>query len=70
MSYTSGVWPRVCARARPCAARTRLFWAHYHAKQGAARPPPAFAASLILIYPPKLFLRTELGTPGVRISIH
>jgi hypothetical protein len=31
------------------------FWAHYHAKRGAARPPP-IAASLLLIYPQKLSL--------------
>jgi hypothetical protein len=34
----------------------------------ALRAPPAFAASLILIYPPKLFLRPELGLSCILLS--
>ncbi len=54
---------RACAPVR-CAHPS--FWAHYHAKQGAARPP-TIAALLLLIYPPKLSLRPELGPPGADI---
>ncbi len=42
------------------------FGAHYHNKQGAARPP-SIAASLPFIYPPKLSLRSELEPPGADI---
>ena len=45
------------------------FWTLCHGKRGAARPPP-IAASLLLIYTPKLSLRPELGQSGVRISFH
>jgi hypothetical protein len=34
---TSGFWPRVRARA----PRAPVFWAHCHAKRGAARPHPS-----------------------------
>jgi len=30
------------------------FWAHFHAKQGAVRPPPPIAASLLLIHSSKI----------------
>ncbi len=63
---TSGVWPRVRARA----LRSPVFFGLINMPNRALRVPPAFAASLILIYPPKLFLRPELGPPGVHISIH
>jgi hypothetical protein len=45
---------RACAPMR-CAHPS--FWAHCHAKQGAARPPPPLpiAASLILIRPQKIY---------------
>jgi hypothetical protein len=58
---------RACAPVR-CAHPS--FWAVKYAQRGAARPPP-IAASLLLIYPPKLFLRPELGPPcrGVYLSI-
>jgi hypothetical protein len=58
----------LASRARPCAARTSLFWAHCHAKRGAARPPP-IAASLLHIHRPKkvnlLFPETKVS-PGPR----
>ncbi len=64
---TSGVWSRVRARA----LRAPVFFGLINMPKRALRaPPPAFAASLILIYPPKLFLRPELRPPWVRISIH
>ena len=52
---------RACAPVR-CAHPP--FWAHYQAKRGAARHPP-IAASLLLIYPPKLSLKPL----GVYLSI-
>ena len=56
-------------RAR--ALRAPVFFGLINMPNRALRAPrPAFAASLILIYPPKLFLRPELGPPGVRISIY
>jgi hypothetical protein len=62
---TSGFWPRV-----RCAHPT--FWAHKHAKRGAARPPPIPAS---LLPPPKtkysrnkmLPFWPELGPPGAYI---
>jgi hypothetical protein len=63
---TSGVWP--CVRAR--VLRAPVFFGLINMPYRALHALPAFAASLILIYPPKLFLRPELGPPGVRISIH
>ncbi len=43
---------RACSPVR-CAHPS--FWLHLHAKRGAARPPPPFAAPLLLIRPPKIF---------------
>jgi len=44
---------RACATVR-CAHPS--FWAHCHDKRGAARPPsPPIAASLFLIWPPKIY---------------
>ncbi len=60
---------RACAPMR-CAHPSFLGSLTCPCQTGRCAPPPAFAASLILIYPPKLFLRPELGPPGVRISIH
>jgi hypothetical protein len=56
---------RACAPVR-CAHPS--FWSHYHAQRGAARPP-AYRSFAALIYPPKLFHRSELGRQG-RISFH
>ncbi len=59
---TSGFWPRV---------RTRLFRI-INMPNGALRAYPPIAASLLLIYTPKLSLRLrpELGPSEVRISFH
>ncbi len=64
----------LASRARPCAARTRLFWRIATPNGGAARPPP-IAASLLHIHWPKNLLfpetkasfRPELGPPGSNI---
>ncbi len=61
-----GAWPRIelgtyisilVGEGRACApvrCAHPSFWAYYHTKRGAARPPPPIAASLHLIRPPKL----------------
>ena len=59
---TSGFWPRVRARA----LRAPVFFRLINIKNGALRAPPPIAASLLLIYTPKLSLRPELGQSGVR----
>ncbi len=44
---------RACAPVRcahPCAARTRLFWAHCHAKRGAARPAVLRSFAVFSLY--------------------
>jgi hypothetical protein len=66
LSYTSGFWPRVRARA----LRAPVFLSSLTHKTGRCAPLPPIAATLLLIYPPKLSLRTELGPPGARISFH
>ena len=57
----------MAARARPPPVRCAhpSFWAHCHAKRGAARPPPSppIAASLFLILPQKYIKSVELGPP-------
>jgi len=63
---TSGFWPRVRARA----LRAPVFFRLINMQNGALRAPPPIAASLLLIYTPKLSLRPELGQSGVRISFH
>ena len=65
LSGTSGFWPRVRARA----LRAPVFLGSYTLSLGAARPPLPIAALLLLIYPPKLSLRPELGRQG-RLSFH
>ncbi len=44
----------MASRARPCAARTRLF-GFIATPNGALRAPPPIAASLLLIRPQKIF---------------
>ncbi len=61
---TSGFWPRVRARV----LRAPVFFRLINMQNGALRAPPPIAASLLLIYTPKLSLRPELGQSGVRIS--
>jgi hypothetical protein len=60
----------MAARARPCAARTRLFWALKYAQRALRAPPPhrSFAASYL---PPKAFpqARTRAAMQG-RLSFH
>ncbi len=55
-------------RAR--ALRAPVFLGSNLFKTGALHAPPPIAASLLLIYPPKLSLGPELGQSGVRISFH
>jgi hypothetical protein len=63
---TSGFWPRVRARA----LRAPVFFRLINMQNGALRAPPPIAASLLLIYTPRLSLRPKLGQSGVRISFH
>ncbi len=63
---TSGFWPRVRARA----LRAPVFFRLIHTQNGALRAPPPIAASLLLIYTPKLSLRPELGQSGVRHCVY
>jgi hypothetical protein len=50
---------------RACApVRATVFLDSLSCKTGALRAPPPIAASLLLIYPPKLSLRPELGPSG------
>ena len=49
---TSGFWPRVRARARPCAARTRLFGL-IDMPNGALRALPAYRSFAASYLPPK-----------------
>jgi hypothetical protein len=63
---TSGFWPRVRARA----LRAPVFFRLINMQNGALRAPPPIAASLLLIYTPKLSLGPELGQSGVRIYFH
>ncbi len=58
---TCGFWPRVRARA----LRAPVFFRLINMQNGALRAPPPIAASLLLIYTPKLSLRPELGQSGV-----
>jgi hypothetical protein len=53
---TSGFWPRVRARA----LRAPVFLGSLTCQTVRCAPPPPIAASLLLIYPPKLSLRPEL----------
>ncbi len=61
---TSGFWPRVRTRALPAP----VFLGSLTWQTGRSAPPPpptpTIAASLLLIYPPKLSLRPELGSIG------
>ncbi len=60
--YNSHQWV-LAARARPCAARTRLFGL-IATPNGALRAQPPIAASLFLIRPPKIYIKyIELGPP-------
>jgi hypothetical protein len=59
----------LASRARPCAARTRLF-GRIATPNGVLRDPPAHRSFADSYLTPELSLRPELRPPQVRISFH